>query len=65
MWTAPRPRVGLAAGAPALDSEKLQAVRDFLESGDSVSAAARAFKTSRATIRAVRNRTNTGLDNLT
>ena len=28
---------------PALDSEKLQAVRDFLESGGSVSAAARTF----------------------
>ena len=50
---------------PALDSEKLQAVRDFLDNGGSVSAAARAFKTSRATIRAVRNGTYTGLDNLT
>ena len=29
---------------PALDSEKLRAVRDFLENGGSVSAAARAFE---------------------
>ena len=41
---------------PALDSEKLRAVRDFLESGGSVSAAARAFRVSRPTVRAVKNR---------
>ena len=44
---------------PALDSEKTQAVRDFLEGGRSVSAAARTFNVSRATIRAVRDWTCT------
>ena len=42
---------------PALDSEKLQAVRDFLEHGGSVSAAARAFGVSRPTVRAVKDGT--------
>ena len=42
---------------PALDSEKVQAVRDFLEHGGSVSAAARAFGVSRPTVRAVRDGT--------
>ena len=48
-----------AAGGrpPALDSEKLQAVRDFLEGGRSVSAAARTFGVSRPTVRAVKDRT--------
>ena len=47
---------------PALDSEKTQAVRDFLEGGRSVSAAARTFtfNVSRATIRAVRDGTYPG-----
>ena len=44
---------------PALDSEKTQAVRDFLEGGRSVSAAARTSNVSRATIRAVRDWTCT------
>ena len=46
---------------PALDSEKTQAVRDFLEGGRPVSAAARTFtfNVSRATIRAVRDWTCT------
>ena len=39
---------------PALDSEKLRAVRDFLENGGSVSAAARAFGVNRPTVRAVK-----------
>ena len=42
---------------PALDSEKQQAVRDFLENGGSVSVAARAFRVSRPTVRAVKERT--------
>ena len=42
---------------PVLDSEKLQAVRDFLETGGSVSVAARAFRVSRPTVRAVKERT--------
>ena len=42
---------------PALDSEKLRAVRDFLDNGGSVSAAARAFGVSRPTLRAVKDRT--------
>ena len=47
---------------PALDSEKVQAVRGFLGGGRSVSAAARAFGVSRPTVRAVKDgtsRTNT------
>ncbi len=42
---------------PALDSEKLLAVRDFLDTGGSVSAAARAFRVSRPTVRAVKDGT--------
>jgi putative DNA-invertase from lambdoid prophage Rac len=42
---------------PALDSEKLQAVRDFLGGGGSVSAAARIFGVSRLTVRAVKDGT--------
>ena len=42
---------------PALDPEKLQAVRDFLENGGSVSAAARTFGVSRPTVRAVKDGT--------
>ena len=38
-----------------------EAVRDFLESGGSVSAAARSFGVSRPTVRAVRNGTYAGL----
>ena len=46
---------------PALDSEKVRAIRDFLANNNgNVSAAARTFKTSRATIRAVRDGTYTG-----
>ena len=47
---------------PALDSEKLRAVRDFLENGGSVSAAARAFRVSRPTVRAVKDGTYPGQD---
>ena len=47
---------------PALDSEKLQAVRDFLDNGGSVSAVARAFGVSRPTVRAVRDGTYPGQD---
>ena len=42
---------------PALDAEKQQADRDFLENGGSVSVAARAFRVSRPTVRAVKERT--------
>ena len=46
---------------PALDSEKLQAVRDFLANNNgNVSAAHRTFKVSRAVIRAVRDGTYAG-----
>ena len=45
---------------PALDSEKLRAVRDFLDNGGSVSAAAKAFGVSRPTVRAVRDGTYAG-----
>ena len=40
---------------PALDSEKLLALRDFLEGGGSVSAASRTFGVSRPTVRAVKD----------
>ena len=40
---------------PALSPEKRQAVRDFLDNGGTVSAAARTFGVSRPTVRAVRN----------
>ena len=42
---------------PALDPEKMQAVRDFLDNGGAVSAAARTFRVSRPTVRAVRDGT--------
>ena len=42
---------------PALSSEKVEAVRSFLENGGSVSAAARTFGVSRPTVRAVRDET--------
>ena len=45
---------------PALDSEKLRAIGDFLESGGSVSAAARNFGVSRPTVRAVKDGTYLG-----
>ena len=49
---------GRTRGRPrALDSEKLQAVRDFLANGGLVSAAARAFGVSRPTVRAVKDGT--------
>ena len=40
---------------PALSGEKVEAVRDFLENGGSVSGAARTFGVSRPTVRAVRD----------
>ena len=40
---------------PALSSEKVEAVKSFLENGGSVSAAARTFEVSRPTVRAVRD----------
>ena len=50
---------------PELDSEKVQAVRDFLANNNgNVSAAHRTFKVSRAVIRAVRDGTYKGLDTL-
>ena len=42
---------------PALDSEKLLAVRDFLDGGGSVSAASRTFGVSLPTVRAVKDGT--------
>ena len=42
---------------PALDSERLRAVRDFLDNGGSVSAAAKAFGVSQPTVRAVKDGT--------
>ena len=46
---------------PALESEKVQAVRDFLANNNgNISAAHRTFKVSRATIRAVRDWTYVG-----
>ena len=42
---------------PALDFEKVQAVRGFLGGGGSVSAAARTFGVSRPTVRAVKDGT--------
>ena len=47
---------------PALSSEKVEAVRDFLENGGAVSAAARTFGVSRPTVRAVRDGTDAGRD---
>ena len=49
---------------PALDSEKLRAVRNFLENNNgNVSAAHRTFRVSRAVIRAVRDGRYAGQDN--
>ena len=45
---------------PALDSEKVEAVKSFLGNGGSVSAAARTFEVSRPTVRAVRDETYAG-----
>ena len=55
---------GRIGGRPlVLDTEKVQAIRDFLANNDgNVSAAARTFGVSRATIRAVRNGTHTGME---
>ena len=50
---------------PALDPEKVQAVRGFLANNNgNVSAAHRTFKVSRTVIRAVRDGTYKGLDTL-
>ena len=45
---------------PALDPEKLEAVRDFLENVGSASAAARVFNVSRPVVRAVKDWTYAG-----
>ena len=50
---------------PALSAEKMQGVRDFLENGGSVSAAARTFGVSRPTVRAVRDGTYAGQNDTT
>ena len=50
---------------PALSPEKAEAVRDFLENGGSVSAAARTFGVSRPTVRGVRDGTYVGQDSKT
>ena len=50
---------------PALSSEKVKAVRDFLENDGSVSAAARTFGVSRPTVRAVRDGTYVGQHDMT
>ena len=49
-WTAPRPRAGPGAGHRRWTPRSSGAVRDFLETGGSVSAAARAFGVSRPTV---------------
>ena len=53
---------GRAGGRPpALDSEKVQAIQDFLANNNgNVSAAARTFNVSRGTIRSVRDGMYTG-----
>ena len=45
---------------PALSSERVKAVMDFLENGGSVSVAARSFGVSRPTVRAVRDESYVG-----
>ena len=50
---------------PALSLEKMRAVRDFLENGGSVSAAARTFGVSRPTVRAARDVTYGGQHDIT
>ena len=45
---------------PVLSSEKVEAVRSFLENGGAVSGAARTFGVSRPTVRAVRKGTYAG-----
>ena len=45
---------------PALDAEKLLAVRGFLDGGGSVSGASRTFQVSRPTVRAARDRAYPG-----
>ena len=50
---------------PALSSEKVEAVKAFLENGGAVSAAARTFGVSRPTVRAVRDETYVGQHDIT
>jgi DNA invertase Pin-like site-specific DNA recombinase len=50
---------------PVLSSEKVEAVRSFLENGGAVSAAARTFGVSCPTVRAVRDGTYTGQYDIT
>ena len=50
---------------PALSSEKVEAVRSFLENGGSVSGAARTFGMSRPTVRAARDGTYAGQHDIT
>ena len=50
---------------PALSSEKVEAVKSFLENGGSVSAAARTFGVSRPTVRAARDETYAGKNDTT
>ena len=58
--TAPQPRGRTGGRPPALDPENMQAVLDFLVNGGAVRAAARTFRVSRATVRAVRDGTYPG-----
>ncbi len=50
---------------PSLSSEKVEAVKSFLESGGAVSAAARTFGVSRPTVRAVRDGSYAGQHDIT
>ena len=57
---------GRAGGRPpALSPEKVEAVRNFLENGGTISGAARTFGVSRPTVRAVRDGTYSGRDGIT